>query len=472
MSTTSKGCIARAFGGAFLSAHRTTLRAICPPLGAVMCAALMGCGSGAVSAPPTPDPSAGTPLSVSPPNAELFADAPTTFSISGGKPAYSAFSSNNVALPVTASVTGNNFTVVANAVTTDTAVEITVRDAANVSATARAMIKPGALNSQITFQPGASTASGCGANAVCSGGDAQVVVKAAQNGVVLRNRAIRFDVFQGGFQFITPGTNLPVNTLTISTDDQGEAVARIVVAAGAATQVATLQSSDVASGHFRRYNFNIVQQTSGASILSILPSASITLKGEKGRAGLEGDCPTGLGARVDFYVFGGTAPYRIASPLPGVASVTPSIITASGGSFSAQVNGCGKVAFVVTDAADRSVETAAIDAQRGDKGDAATPPTATVLSAVSPSTLSIGCGQSASVSVAGSGTFFTNVVTAGVPTSAFSVTATNTIPGSVTFTRLKNTSGTAIALPSEIVVNIVAGTTIKEVKITTPISCP
>ena len=77
--------------------------------------------------------------------------------------------------------------------------------------------------------------------------------------MILRNRAIRFDVFQGGFQLVTPGSGTLVSSLAINTDEQGEAVARITANVGAITQVATIQTTDVTSGLARRYNFTIVQ---------------------------------------------------------------------------------------------------------------------------------------------------------------------------------------------------------------------
>ena len=101
---------------------------------------LGSCGSGAVSAP---DPSIGTPLAVSPSAVDLVAGVPTTFTITGGRGGYTAFSSNSAALPITATVNGSTFTVIANSVNADTVVDITVRDAANASATAKATVKAG-----------------------------------------------------------------------------------------------------------------------------------------------------------------------------------------------------------------------------------------------------------------------------------------------------------------------------------------
>ena len=45
------------------------------------------------------------------------------------------------------------------------------------------------------------------------------------------------------------------------------------------------------------------------------------------------------------YVFGGTPPYRIASPLPGVLSLTQVWFGANGGRFTVTVNGCGSIAY-------------------------------------------------------------------------------------------------------------------------------
>lgn len=416
-----------------------------------------GCGSGAVSAPPVPvpDPAAGTPVTVSPGSADMFPDTPTTFTITGGKPGYTVFSSNTTALPVTQTVTGASFTVVANAVVADTTVDLTVRDAANTSTIAKANIKPSTLNNQITFTPFAPTATGCGTNSLCSGGDAQVVVKAVQNGVVLRNRPIKFDVFQGGFQLVTPGSNALVNTLTINTDELGEATTRLRAAAGVPTQVATLASTDTVSGLARRYNFNIVQQTNGAGILSTLPGATITMKGAKGTAGGDGFCPSGPGARVDYYIFGGTPPYSVASPLPLLASPVPTVVTTNGGGFTAQVNGCGKVGFIVTDATGRTVETAQIDSQQGDKGDAI--PTASVT--IAPSAVSIACGGAATISLVGSGSFTTTIASGGG--AGFSVTpSAGPIPANVALR-----AGTG-AVSTTTVVNFIVGGTITPVQVT------
>lgn len=370
---------------------------------------LSACGSGAVGSPPDTTPVVSTPLAVSPPAADLFPDVPTTFTITGGKPGYSAFSSNNVVLPVIATLPGATFTVIPGPVTAETTVDITVKDTANASASTKATVKPSTLINQVTFTPVGPTGNGCGANALCSGGDALFSITAALNGVVLRNRAIRFEVAQGGFQIITPGSGALVNTLQVNTDEQGVATARVTAIAGAPTQVATLKSTDTTSGMSRSYSFNIAQVTSGVGILSILPSAAITITGAKGAVGQDGSCPTG---RVDFYVFGGTAPYSVVSPLPGFALIAaPGVVSANGGSFTAQVLGCGRTSFIVTDATGRTVETSTVEGVQGAKGDTVT----TTPFNVSPSAFTLACGSTGTISLTGSGSFTAFVTSGGAP---------------------------------------------------------
>jgi hypothetical protein len=432
-------------------------------LSALLVALLSSCGSGAVTGT---DPSAGSTLAVFPGAADAFADIPLTLTISGGQSPYSVFSSNTVALPVTtvaSGISGTNpsFSLVPTSVNGDTPVDVTIKDGLAKSVIAKVNVHPSTLNNQVTFTPLGPTGTGCGTG-LCSGGDAQVVVKAVLNGLVLRSRAIRFDVYQGGFQLVTPGTGVLVSSLVINTDEQGEAVVRLLANTSVPTQVATLQSTDVSTGLARRYNFNIIQTTSGAGILSTLPSGTITIKGAKGGTGQDGFCPN---ARVDFYVYGGSPPYAVASPLPGVASPTIATVAATGGVFGVLVTGCGKVSMIVTDSKGLTIETAAIDSQQGDKGDAATATTLTIA----PTAISVGCGQSASINLVGSGSFTTQIVTAGVDATKFIVSPTaGAIPSTITFSR----SSAANTEPTSIVVNVVAGATVTPVTIATPATCP
>jgi hypothetical protein len=470
------------FGFVKIAAHVKASQVLTPILMAIaaigLISGLNACGSGAVGAPPDTTPVANTPLAVSPPSADLFPDVPTIFTITGGKPGYSAFSSNSVVLPVTATLPGATFTVIPGPVTAETVVDITVKDAANASASAKATVKPTTLNNQITFTPFAPTATGCGTNAICSGGDAQVVVKAALNGVVLRNRSIRFDAFQGNFQFLTPGSDVTVPTLTINTDDQGEATARLRVSAGVPTQVATLQTTDVMSGLARRYNFNVVQQTDGKGILSILPSGSVTIKGGKGTVGVNnGDGNCANGTPIDFYIFGGSAPYSASSPLTSVAVVLQngvivpqSSVATNGGSFRALVQGCGKVAFIVTDATGRTIETATLEVQQGDSAAAAT---VTASLQVIPSSATFLCGGKLPISLVGTSSY-TAVTALSTATGVGISPNFGSLPAVLTVTRLPGLATGAASSNGNVLVvfNITDGSTPATFSATVPATCP
>ena len=427
---------------------------VAPVLIAMVFVGVLGsCGSGAVTAP---EPTSFPTMSVSPAVAEVYPDVPTTFTIGGGKPPYNTFSGNSTALPLSSIVNGSTFTVVANAVAADTTVDITIRDAVNTPVTAKANIHPSTLINQITFTPLGPNGTGCGTG-ICSGGDAQVIVKAVLNGIVLRARPIRFEVYQGNFQIVTPGSGLLVNSLLVNTDEQGEAVVRITTPASVPTQTATLQSTDTTTGLARRYNFNIIQLTSGVGVLSVLPSSTITIKGAKGDPGKDGSCPN---TRVDFYVYGGTPPYSIVSPFPLIASPLVASVPSSGSGFPVLVNGCGKVSLIITDSKGLTIETPLIDAQQGDRGDTTTATTLTVA----PTTVTVGCGQTASVNLVGSGTFTQTIVTAGVNGANFTVSASpssGVLPATVSFTR--SNFGT---VPTPVIVNLTAGSTVTPVTVT------
>ncbi len=359
-------------------------------------------------------PAVGGDLLVLPAVADLFPDVPTQFSITGGKPGYSVFSSNNIVLPLESAVAGTTFFAIPKSVSSDTPVTITVRDADGKTKAATVTIKPAVINNNVIFTIVTPAGSGCGANALCSGGTAQVLVTASLNGTVLINRPISFAVFQGDFLFVTPGTGTLVNAITVNTDERGEAVVRLTATVGAPPQVATLTSTDVTSGLVRRFNFNIVPRT-----LSVLPSGTVTFKGQTGQpapAGQpanKGSCP--IGAIADYYIFGGTPPYTVASPLLDVATVS-SIV---GGTFRATAGGTcpGTVSFVVTDATMTTVETASFITVQGDDGAVSPAPTPTPVATpptVNPPDITLNtCNEQQTVLLGGTGPFVSSIPTLG-----------------------------------------------------------
>lgn len=389
------------------------------------------CGGGGVASSNT----VGGSLQVLPGIATVFPDTPVEFTISGGRAPYDVFSSNASVIPAPGRAVSGKFTAIPKLVQTGTEVTLTVRDGAGATSSTVLTVQPAVINNQVSFTVLAPTGTGCGTNAVCAGGDAQVVITASQNGLVLQNRAIRFDVFSGPYQFVTPGTGVLVNSLTINTDERGEAVARLRVTVSAPTQVATLQSTDVTSGLIRRFNFNVIQQTSGTGILTTLPSGNTTFTGPKGAAGQQGGCPVGS---VDYYIYGGTPPYSVASPLPGLLTVSPSVVTTNGGSFTATIFGCGATQMIVTDATNRTVETSQVIGERGEAGDA---PPATTAPTVSPAALTFtACAQSGTVSVTGTGTYTATVSTPGGTPGIAITPSSGNLPATITVTRPAGTA--------------------------------
>ena len=438
---------------------------------------LSSCGGGGAAsttpaAPPPPPPVIA--LGVLPTAADVFADLPTDISISGGTAPYTAGSSNIALVPLPAvtgsAATGFKVTILARSANVDTPVTVTIRDSLGATVNIALNVKATTLNNAVSITALSPTGTGCGTG-ICSGGDARVVVTAVLNGIKLTNRPIRFDVFQGDFRFVTPGTNALVTSIVVNTDENGEAVVRMTVLVTAPTQVATLSSTDTVSGLVRRTNFNIVQQTNGAGILSILPSGTTTFTGSKPAVGLPAQCP--FGGVVDHYIYGGTPPYTVVSPLPQFLTVTPSIVTTNGGSYRVTQSGCGTSSLIVTDALNRVIESPSVVGVAGPAGDAPPPPVAPTI-AVTPTTLTVGCGDTGTVSVSGSGTFTTSVSTAGVPPGAFTVSPpTGTIPGTISFTRNVGTFApvSPASATRNIVVNI-AGATVVPVTVTVPASCP
>ena len=433
--------------------------AILAVLGA-MGALLGSCGGGGVAS----TTATGGALQVQPATADVFPDVPTGFSVSGGKSPYDVSTSNNVVIPPP-TISGTTFTVIARPVVADTTVTLTIRDSAGVTTTTALNVKATTLSNVVTITPIAPTGTGCGG--LCSGGDAQVTVTAALNGVKLVNRSIRFDVFQGDFRFVTPGTNVQVTSIIVNTDENGVAVARLQAIVTAPTQVATLTTTDTLTGLVRRTNFVIAQQTSGAGILSVLPSGSVTFTGNKPGVGQPAQCP--FGGIVDMYIYGGTPPYTIVSPLPQFLTVSPAIVNTNGGSFRVTESGCGNASLIVTDAQNRVGETSQVIGVLGPAGDAPPPVVATSLT-VTPTSHVLACGQTGTSTLSGSGTYTSTVTTPGVPPGSFTVSPTSGgIPGSISFTR---NNGVAAASPTTITVNVVAGTIVVPVTVTVPANCP
>jgi hypothetical protein len=172
-------------------------------------------------------------------------------------------------------------------------------------------------------------------------------------GAPLAGRDVRFDVVQGNFGLSSTAPGQPVVTsLTVTTDQNGNAAVRIVVPVTAATQFATLRATDVTGGSSVVGQFTIAQFINGNSVLSIIPTGTTTFTGPD-----TAHCASGGAA--SFYVFGGTPPYTVAPTFPGVVAISGAPVLRSGGAFTiTPTGGCFvNLTFAITDATGRTLLT-------------------------------------------------------------------------------------------------------------------
>jgi hypothetical protein len=310
----------------------TLLRPVLAVLALGSLLALGGCGggSGAPNNPFAPGPVAPGPLFVLPPSATVYTHTPATLSVSGGASPYQAFSSNSAILPVAQAVNGSTIVLLANDVGADTVAVITIQDAIGQTATSTVTVRPAPIFNTLTITP-ARTA--CGANTVCSGDTATAAVQViGVGGAGIPNRAVRFDVVTGAFSILTNNPATPfASTLTVVSDSNGNANVVIQASVGVPTQPAVIRATEVTTGNTVTGAFTIVQSTDGSAILSVVPSTA-SISGPN-----TATCSSGF--KIDYYIYGGTAPYHVASTFPSAVGVVNSTVSASGGFFEAVTNG-------------------------------------------------------------------------------------------------------------------------------------
>jgi hypothetical protein len=318
-------------------------------------ALVAGCGSGAVGAPPTtvtPDP-----ITITPNTATLYSDTPTQFIVTGGNGNYIIVSSDQSALPVAGNFTGGNvLTLIPNPVAADTPVTLTIRDTGtSTPITAQLTVKPRTVSNTVAIVPSTNECS----TAVCSGSDAEVSIRIAQNGIPLANRTVRFDVVSGNFAVITSPAGLPETTAlsgTTTTDASGFARIRIRVAPDAPSQTALLQITDVGSGSTQRASFFIAQNTGTSAGFFVTPT-SVGFQGPNAQ-----QCSNGSSA--DIYVFGGVPPYSILNSFPDFLSLSTTLVASSGGRFTVTTRGgcLENGTITIRDAAGRTASIAVTNA--------------------------------------------------------------------------------------------------------------
>ena len=314
-----------------------------------------GGGSGAVNGPTTPPVPTPTLVTLPAGIVVAYSQVPATIKIVGGVPPYQALSNNSAVLPVPLNVSGDTIVLVANpvAVATDVPVAITVSDQSGQSAIANVTVRYAPLfENGLTVTPSSSN---CGTN-LCDGDSAGVLaIATGVGGAPLPARQIRFDVVYGAFSILTNNPAFPAtSTLTVITDAAGAAQVEIQAVAGTTTQQAQIRATDVTTGQQQIANFVIERKTSTNNLSVIPPTASIQTQ-------YNNSCSTGF--NVDYYIFGGTPPYTVASTFPSAVVISPSVVGTSGGFFRATTNGTcvNPLTFAIQDSAGKTTTATLIN---------------------------------------------------------------------------------------------------------------
>ena len=342
-------------------------------LAGVLSLAACGGGNGA----PSQIQGGTTLLTITPSVATAYSGNPFVFVVNGGTMPYTVLSSDQAALPVVGTLNGNTLVVVPGNVGADTAATLTIRDSSGQTASAAVTVRPALLLPASITITGNPNCSASGAT-LCSGQDGTASVQlTGPAGAPLAGREVRFDVVQGTYSISSTAAGQPlVQSLTVTTDQNGSAVVRLVVPTNAATQVATIRATDVTGGSSVVGQFTIAQFINGNSVLSIIPTGVTTFTGPDTE-----HCSNG--ASATFFVFGGTPPYTIGTNFPTAISITGAPVQRSGGAFTITTNGTcfTGLTFAITDAAGRTLLTPPTATNAF--GTAAPPPAALVITPAS-----------------------------------------------------------------------------------------
>jgi hypothetical protein len=353
------------------------------------------------------------------------------------------------------------------AVAAQQSVTISVKDQAGKTATSTVTIQPNLINGDITITGSAPPAfpTCAGAGTVCAGQSGIASLTVSQSGAPARGRNVRFDVVQGNFRFpVDVAQTQFATTITVTSDETGRASTVLRADTGAAPQIATIRATDIATGAFRTATFFIKQSTvGGGEFVTVPPEWKVS-------GTYKGTCPGGI---VDYLIFGGTPPYAIRSSAPLVADASPAFTAEENPSrftVTFAETPCGasgyQVIFTVTDASGLSIQSILTNTPGPDD-----PPVLPPVITLSPSDISLGCGESAQVlaTITNPGAV-APTVTASVGTSRSSTTA---LVVSVTNNVITVTRGNGIVGSSPATITVGAGSaTPQPITVTTPATCP
>ncbi len=426
---------------------------------------LAGCGGGGAQGNPD---TAGF-LQIVPATGTLYAGVPATFQVQGGRTPYTLTSTEPSLLPVPATLDGHSFDVLpANPGVIDAnlppgslpvrTVTIQVRSGDGQNATST--IKVGQnflLGYGLDFTPSTcptvNGAPSSGLSGACAGGQTAVQFRAIINGNLYGGRQYQLTVERGPFQFVFPQSGVVGNTITITTDHVGTGSAIIQVNASVPSQIAVLRITDVATGVYADQAF-VINGSGPNAALTAIPNA-ITLTGP--------DSATCGAGTSNVLAFDGVPPYTASSSNPAI-SVTP-VSGSNPGQFAITVPSgpppCASGTITITDSVGNRT-TVTVASAPG----TATPPAVANPILIVPNSITLGCGQSGSVSVLGGGT-------TAKPASTFFVSSVNSsIVPAVTGNTLSITRTPTGTAPATATVIVTDGTQVATVTVSSPTTCP
>jgi hypothetical protein len=405
-------------------------------------------------------------LSISPSAGSIYAGVSTTFFIAGGRGPYTVTSTEPSLMPVPSTVTGNSFTVVAanpgvvdpttdpNIVPSRT-VSVTVRDATNQQAVGTYSVIQNFLTGYgVSFTPTACTGTlpaTIEAGSVPAGCEVAVVFNATTSGNRGGDRRFRLDVIRGPFVFIDAVTGLTGNSIFVMSDHSGRVNAIIRTLSGQPTQIAVLRITEVETGVFTDTVFTITGAGAGA-VLEVIPAA-VTFTGPDTTR-----CGTG---DADVFVFDGSPPYSAVSTSPNVvvfavdANSNPGVFRIR----AVNPNVCVTATVIITDRfGARATVTVTTEPGTSDPPAPPTPPVS-----VTPTTITLGCGQSGSVTITGGTPPYSG--------SAADPNVTVVITGSTATITRRAIGGTAPGTVQS-TVNVTDGATVAGITVNNPGTCP
>ena len=436
-------------------------------LAVVPAAFLTSCGGGGATS--TGNPPTGGLVDILPNAGTLYAGIPVTFQLVGGRPPYTVSSSEPSLLPFPLRVDGHSFTVVPNnpgVIDADLeedelpsrTVNIFVRDATGDLRTRQLSVAQNFLTGYgiiitPTTCPGELEVSGAPADA-CVGGVSAVLMQATFGGNLFGDEPFRFEVLRGNYSLRNPATGQLSQSVTLNSDHTGTVVGPFIeVPNGVPTQLAVIRVIHVRTGVYADHVFTIGGPPNPTAITALPDTFTFT-------GPLVGICGTGVG---DFFVFDGTPPYTAVSSNPSV-TVTPAVSSANPARFTVTASNssvpCQDATIIVTDA-NGLRDTVTVNSEEGDTEPPEPPEPADLV--VGPTSITLGCAQAGSVTVAGGrGTYAVNSTNPNITATVSGQTVTITRAGPA-----GAGSGTLNAT-----VSITDGTEIVTVAVTAPATCP